>query len=208
MKDSYNRLKEKSGEMLFDIITDIPESLLSPAKTPQKRCELLTRKAAAKTAALSATLSLPGGFSGIVTLLPDIVSIWKIQAQLVADIAMTYGKYAELSREAMLWCLFRHSASQLLRDIFVRSGTRLIAQKVSFSALQKILQKIGISQANKFLGKTALRSIPLLGAAASGFYAYYDTKKVGETAETYFQALSEKSKTNPCQDFPSDSCQS
>ena len=51
MKDSYNRLKEKSGEMLFDIITDIPESLLSPAKTPQKRCELLTRKAAANTAA-------------------------------------------------------------------------------------------------------------------------------------------------------------
>ena len=103
---------------------------------------------------------------------------------------MSYGKYAELSREAMLWCLFRHSASQLLKDVVVRSGTRLVAQKVSFAALQK-LQKIGISQASKIAGKTVVRVIPLLGAAGSGAYAYYDTKKVGETAETYFRALAD-----------------
>ncbi len=191
MKESYERLKAKSGEMLFDLITDIPDSLLSPAGNPEKRCKKLIQKAASKTAVISATLSLPGGYSSIVTLLPDIVSIWKLQAQLVADIAMSYGKYAELSREAMLWCLFRHSASQLLKDVVVRSGTRLVAQKVSFAALQKILQKIGISQASKIAGKTVVRVIPLLGAAGSGAYAYYDTKKVGETAETYFRALAD-----------------
>lgn len=191
MKESYERLKAKSGEMLFDLITDIPSSLLTPAENPEKRCKLLIKKAASKTGMISATLSLPGGYSSIVTLLPDIVSIWKIQAQLVADIAMTYGKFAELSREAMLWCLFRHSASQLLRDVVVRSGTRLIAQKVSFTALQKILQKIGMVQAGKLAGKTFLRAIPFLGAAGSGAYAYYDTKKVGETAVTYFRALAD-----------------
>ena len=37
MKESYERLKAKSGEMLFDLITDIPDSLLSPAENPEKK---------------------------------------------------------------------------------------------------------------------------------------------------------------------------
>lgn len=191
MADSYENLKDASGKLLFDLITDIPESVLPKAKDPKKRSEKLTNAAAWKAAAVSATLSVPGGFAGVLTMLPDIVSIWKIQTQLVSDIAATYGKYAELSREAMMWCMFRHSASQLLRDTFVQVGARIVTQTVSINLLTKLLGRIGAARASALFGRTLVRVVPLIGALGSGAYAFYDTREVGRTAETYFRALSD-----------------
>lgn len=152
----------------------------------------LTQQAAIKAAAVSATLSIPAGFTGVLTSIPDIASVWRIQAQLVSDIAATYGKVALLSREAMVWCLFRHSAASLLRDLAVRTGSRIIVQKLSLSALEKILQKIGLKVSTKMLGRVALRAIPAIGAIGNGAYTFYDTNEVGKTAAAYFKALSDQ----------------
>lgn len=189
MGKKLKHLKEASGRLLFDIVTDIPESSVKPAADPEDRTRQLINKAMLKAAGVSATLSVPGGFAGVLTALPDLATIWKIQSQLVADIAAAYGKIALLNREAMVWCLFRHSAAQLLRDTLVRTGSRMITQKVSLTVLQNILKKIGVQQSSKLIGKTAARAVPLLGAVASGAYAAYDTREVGKTAVTYFKAL-------------------
>ena len=47
---------------------------------------------------------------------------------MVADIFAVYGRTAELSRTHMLYCLFRHAASQVLRDVAVRSGQRFVVR--------------------------------------------------------------------------------
>ncbi len=193
MKDAIEHAKNATGRLLFDIVTDIPETKLQPAENPGDRVKTLINKACLKSATVSATLSVPGGFASVITALPDLATIWKIQSQLVADIAATYGKVAFLNREAMVWCLFRHSAAQLLRDTLVRTGTRFITQKISLTALQVLLKKIGIQQASKLIGKTAAKAVPLLGAVVSGAYAAYDTREVGKTAETYFKALCNES---------------
>ena len=94
-----------------------------------------------------------------------------------------------LSREAMVWCLFRHSAASLLRDVAVRTGSRIVVQKLSLTALQKLLQKIGVKISANFLGRIALRAIPAIGAIGNGAYTYFDTNEVGKTAMAYFKAL-------------------
>lgn len=182
-------IQEKVYQILFDLITDIPDSLLTKNEDAEARVQRLIKQASFKAATVSTTLSIPAGITGIITSIPDIATVWRIQAQLVSDIAATYGKIAFLSREAMVWCLFRHSASQLLRDIAVRTGSRLVVQKLSFAALNKLLQKIGIQLSTKFIGRMALRAIPTLGAVGNGAYTYYDTTEVGKTADTYFKAL-------------------
>jgi len=184
-------LKEKATGILFDLITDIPESLHTPLNSPEEKIARLTTQAAMKAAAVSATLSIPAGFTGVLTSIPDIAAVWRIQAQLVADIAATYGKLALLSREAMVWCLFRHSAASLLRDLAVRTGSRIVVQAVSVTALKAILQKVGIAVSTKFAGKTLLRAIPAIGAIGNGAYTYYDTNEVGKTAAAYFKALAD-----------------
>jgi hypothetical protein len=174
---------------LFELITDIPESLHAPSENSDEKIKKLIRQAAVKASLVSATLSVPAGVTGVLTSIPDIAAIWRIQAQLVSDIAATYGKFAQLSREAMVWCLFRHSAASLLRDVAVRTGSRIVVQKLSLSALQKLLQRIGVKVSTNFLGRIALRAIPAIGAIGNGAYTFFDTMEVGKTAATYFKAL-------------------
>ena len=118
----------------------------------------------------------------------------------MSDIAATYGKFAQLSREAMVWCLFRHSAAQLVRDIAVRTGSRIVVQKLSFAALEALLRKIGLKVSTRFLGKIALRAIPAIGAVGNGAYSFYDTTEVGKTAAAYFKALADNPEDTPAED--------
>jgi hypothetical protein len=190
-KETIDKLKDKAVNIIFDLITEIPDSLHNPTNTPEDRVKLLIQQASLKAATVSATLSIPAGFTGILTAIPDIAAIWRIQAQLVSDIAATYGKFAQLSREAMVWCLFRHSAAQLVRDIAVRTGSRIVVQKLSLAALEVLLKKIGLKISTKILGKIALRAIPAIGAIGNGAYSFYDTYEVGKTAAAYFKALAD-----------------
>ena len=194
-KQTMDKLKEKAINIIFDLITNIPDSLHVSAIDPEKRANMLIQQATFKAATVSGTLSIPAGFTGILTAIPDIAAIWRIQAQLVADIAASYGKIALLTREAMVWCLFRHSAASLLRDVAVRTGSRIVVQKLSTTALKKLVEKIGIKISSKFVSKTLLRAIPAIGAIGNGAYAYFDTKEVGKTAIAYFKALADQDET-------------
>jgi hypothetical protein len=188
-KDESSSIQEMFNSVVFNLITDIPDSLLCPNRDPDARADILIKQAAIKAAAIITSLSIPAGFTGVLTSIPDIAAVWRIQAQLVSDIACTYGKFALLSREAMVWCLFRHSAASLLRDVAVRTGSRIVVQKLSLAALQKLLQKIGVKISANFLGRIALRAIPAIGAVGNGAYTYFDTNEVGKTAKSYFKAL-------------------
>ena len=195
-KETLKIISEKATGLLFDIITEIPGSLYSPIQNPDEKVKLLSQRAAWKSATVSTSLSIPAGITGILTAIPDIAAIWKIQAQLVADIAASYGKLALLSQEAMIWCLFRHSAAQLLRDVAVRTGSRIVVQKLSTTAVKALLAKVGTKVSSKFLGKTLLRAIPAIGALGNGIYAYMDTCEVGKTAAAYFRALADNEVEN------------
>jgi len=61
------------------------------AKRPYERSKEITQKACAKAAAVSGSLALPVGPLGMLTVLPDLVIVWRIQAQMVADIAVAFG---------------------------------------------------------------------------------------------------------------------
>jgi hypothetical protein len=124
----------------------------------------------------------------MLTLLPDIIGVWKVQAQMVADIAATYGKTATLTREHMLYCLFRHLLSQGLRDVVVRAGERFLVRRASLQVLQKLATLIGVKVTQRAMGKAVARYAPIVGAAGVAAYAFYDTKKVAKTAIELFGA--------------------
>ena len=143
-----------------------------------------SRKAAARQAAvLSGSLALPPGPFGMLTVLPDLYLIWKTQRQMVADIFALYGRSAELTRMHMLYCLFRHAASQVLRDVAVRTGQRVVVQQLSARRDEDaIVSKVGVTCRKRVAGNAASRWVPLAGAAAVGAYAYWDTLQVAKTA--------------------------
>ena len=166
---------------LENVVSGVPASRERAVEVPATAARSLARKAATRAAGLSGALALPPGLMGMLTVLPDLIAIWRIQAQMVSDIAGLYGKDLQLTRSHMVYCLFRHAATQFTRDVVVRTGQRLLVRQLTGGALKSVLTSIGMTVTQRVAGTAASRWVPVLGAAAVAGYAYYDTLQVAKT---------------------------
>lgn len=164
------------------MIADVPPPRTERASDAARESERVAREAAQKAAVLSGSLALPPGPLGMLTVLPDLYLIWKVQRQMVSDIFALHGREAELTRSHMLYCLFRHLASQVARDVVVRAGQRTIVRQLSAGAIAALLKNVGVSVTQRVAGVAASRWVPVAGAAAVGAYAYWDTLQVAKSA--------------------------
>jgi uncharacterized protein (DUF697 family) len=132
--------------------------------------------------------------------LPDLIIVWRIQAQMVADIAAAFGHKKPLTEQDLMTCLFSHVAGTAVReyersipleheertgntvldliDRFTRSGRRDIAVRVTKQVGQLVFDRVA--------KRTASRLVPLAGAAVVATYAALDTKEVARTAVELF----------------------
>jgi len=179
------------------VIADVPAARSHPVAHPDDAAMELARKAAQRAAIVSGSLALPPGPLGMLTVLPDIYVIWRIQRQMVADIFGLYGRSAELTRTHMLYCLFRHAASQVLRDVAVRAGQRVVMRELSSGALKGALAHVGASVTQRLAGTAAARWVPFAGAAAVASYAYWDTLQVAKTARRLLATPGDSTRAAP-----------
>jgi hypothetical protein len=178
---------EHVANAVLDLLGAVPTTSEEPSDDPALRARTIAQRAARNAALTAGGLALPPGVVGWVTVLPELVAVWRIQAQMVADIAAVHGAEWTLTREHMLYCLFRHTAAQAVRDLVVRMGERLLVRQVSMTALQKIARRIGLRLTQHAIGKGVARWVPLIGAVGVGAYAYYDTLQVAFTATRLFR---------------------
>lgn len=184
--------KEDLVDRVFDtiktIITEVPASHELEDTHPELRARELTKAAAFRAATISGTLALPPGPLGILTVLPDLIGIWRLQARLVSDISAVYGVKASLTQETMLYCLFRHAVAQVIKDFVTRIGERIVIQRAPLRLIERIVIKI----TERITGRSIARFLPVIGALGVAGYAYYDTAQVGQTAIEFFGRDMEK----------------
>jgi hypothetical protein len=185
-----DRITREIADAILNLLAKPPASGLPASRDPAAAGRGLAHAAAAQAAVISGGLALPPGPLGWLTILPDLVAIWKLQSKAVADIAALFGKSATLSREQMLYCLFRHAAAHAVRDLAVRAGERLIVQRASLGVMQRAAERIGVKVTERVAGAALARWVPLVGALGVGAYAYYDTAQVGRTAIEVFATAS------------------
>jgi hypothetical protein len=173
---------------ILDFVSEVPGSRIDSTKEPANEARKLASRAAQRAALTAGSLALPPGPLGWLTLLPELIAIWKIQGQMVSDIAAAYGRHASLGREQMMWCLFRHTAAQAFRDLVVRMGDRLIFRRMSWGVAQRVAKQIGVKLTQRTLSKGLSRWLPVVGALGVGAYAYYDTGQVAATAIEMFES--------------------
>jgi hypothetical protein len=111
-KASMTQVASNIGQSILDSVGDVPPSSRKKSKEALKESRAAITKAAAKASLTAGAFAVPLGPIGWLTILPEMVTVWKIQAQLVADIAALHGQKVVLTREQMLYCLFRHTAAQ------------------------------------------------------------------------------------------------
>jgi hypothetical protein len=179
-------LLDKLFRILFKVIHEIPASTEKETSEALIRSRKLISEASFKAAAISGALALPSGPFGWFTILPDLAAIWRLQAQMVADIGGAFGKKGKLTEESMIYCLFRHAAAQVVRDLVTRMGERVVVQRGSLRVAENVLESIGIKLVHRVARGGLWRLLPAIGALAVAAYAYYDTDQVGQTAIEFF----------------------
>jgi hypothetical protein len=177
---------QRIANAIFDLLGKVPQSQEKPHTDALKRARSIANRTAAKAALSAGSLSLPPGPLGWLTILPELRTVWKQQAQMVADIAGSFGKAETLTREQLLYCLFRHIAPAAFRDVVALVDDRYVISLASPRALRAIVQKIGLRITLRVLGRGVSRWVPVVGALGVGAYAYYDTGQVASTAMALF----------------------
>lgn len=175
-------------DLLENLATSIPSSTEQPSADPKQRAKEIIRVAGLKAGALSATLAVAPGPIGMLTVIPDLIKVWQIQQQMVADVAACFGKTAQLNRQMMVYCLFRHGAAMLLRDVVARVGGRVVVKQTSLRVIQQTLRRIGVHVTQKAVGSTLSRWLPIVGPIVIGGYSLLDTRSVGKTAIDTFSS--------------------
>lgn len=176
----------KLAQAVIDLVTEVPDSTLEPSPNPRERADAIATAAKRKAALASAGLALPPGPLAWLTIIPDLMVVWKIQRQMVADIAAVYGHEATLRPEHMLLCLFKHTGAQLFRDLVMRAGERYLVRKLPIRSLYSIANKIGMKITQRSLGRAVSRVVPVAGAVGVAAYTWYDTRQVAKTAIDLF----------------------
>ncbi|MEO7933270.1 MAG: EcsC family protein [Chthoniobacterales bacterium] len=172
---------------ILDAVGHIPDTEEQRSRTPLERARQIASASAVKAALAASALSAPPGLAGMLTLLPELMTIWRLQTKMVADIAAVYGQKAKLSREQMLYCLFRATAAQAVGALVVIVGEGVLVRRPTLIVLQNIAGKIGIKVSQRLLGKGIARWLPVVGALGVGAYTYYETGQVAQTAIELFE---------------------
>jgi uncharacterized protein (DUF697 family) len=175
------------GEKVLALVAQPPLADCQPSARPRDAADKAIEAAAGKAALAAGALALPPGPLGWATIAPEMLAVWQIQRQLVADIAALYGRSAELGPAQMLWCLFRHTAAQALRDLGVRVGERVVVRPATQALVQRVAAAVGVHLGQQAAGRALSRWVPLVGAAGVGAYAWWDTRQVGRAALQLFE---------------------
>ncbi len=175
------------GDKLLTLVAQPPQAQFTRSLRPADAAARAIDSAATRAALAAGTLALPPGPLGWATIAPEMLTVWHIQRQLVADIAALYGRSAELGPAQMMWCLFRHTAVQALRDLGVRVGERVVVRPAAQLLLQRVAAAVGVHVGKQAANRALSRWLPVVGAAGVGAYAWWDTRQVGRAALQLFE---------------------
>jgi hypothetical protein len=178
---------DKIRDAIRGLVAEVPDSGEVSSLEPKKRAEALADKAAWRSAGVAGAMAFVPGPAGILTIIPALVEIWRIQRQLVSDIAACYGKTPELTQTMMMYCLFRHGSATVFKETVVQVSGRLLVRQASLGVIQRIIEKVSINITQRVIGQFISRWLPLLGSAAIGTFSYRDTKKVAANAIDAFE---------------------
>ncbi len=176
------------------VISNIPSSSIKEKADPEVVIGEFIGDAARDAALITGALSLAPGPAGMATILPELAAVWRRQARLIADTAAVTGKSDELTKEIMMYCLYRHVARKAMKNLLVSGGEGILVGRAKRRAMHEALSVLTTRLAKRVAARAAARWVPLMGAGALAAYSYQDTQTVGATALEVFTTWGDKAK--------------
>ena len=148
--------------------------------------EKMTRKASRTAFLISTGAGIPMGPIGLATIIPEVVSITKLQINLIFKVAKFYGQEAKVNKTIILAILGGALGVVLKQALINKVGTRIIVKSLSAEGTKRITREIGERFATRLLRKGIGRWIPIALAPVFGYFSLSMTRKVGREAESLF----------------------
>jgi uncharacterized protein (DUF697 family) len=187
----------------------VPKATETRAARPLQRADAIAKRASAKAAAISATLSLPPGPMGLLTVLPDMILVWRIQAQMVVDIAAAFGKADHLSEVDITSIMFKHVSTAAMADynrnvpldqpeppLDLRELISRMASKRG-EVINRFATEVTSAAIERITKRVITRLVPLGGTLIVSAQAALDTTAVAKTAIEIFSGERSKPTRRP-----------
>lgn len=171
---------------VLELVREIPRAQVRKRREPEAAARELAGAAALKAALAAGSLALPGGVLGWLAVLPQLRTVWRIQVQLVVDIAALHGHRGRPTRDEILHCLFQHATARTVQQVATRAGAGLPAGSIPGRVLQLVARRVAVRLVRRVAGRRWARLLPLVGAVGIGAYAYLETARVGTAAMALF----------------------
>ncbi len=184
-------LHSRVAQAILEVIGHIPGTEESESHAPCDQARRIASAAATRAALAAGGLATFPGPAGLLTLVPELLAVWRVQTQMVADIAAIYGKKSALTKEQMLYCMFKATAAKAVGELVVILGEGVLIRRQTLRVLERVARRVGIKVTQNLLGKGIARWMPIVGAVGVGAYTFYETRKVAQTAIGLFDAAIE-----------------
>ncbi len=151
----------------------------------------LTDRIISKKNWYAAAISFVYGLGGILTLVPNIIHIWRVHGRLVLTVAYIYGydlKSPE-RREEIALCFALSSGNEGLKRILKEAGMVGIRKALLTEAMKEVIKslprKIITIAGEKSLLNVA-KLVPIFGGIVCGVMDFFSTKGIGAAAKQYY----------------------
>jgi len=179
-------ISKKMTQPIMDLITKFFRSKVNDFSKDSNRpsyyeAQSIVDSYSLKCASVSGLASLAPGPFGMLTIVPDLIIVLRLQTEMLAKLSVAYNKEKAISKELVLFMLFQGVGVTGISFVVVKS-TQIIVKRASARILQRIVAMLGGRILQRTAGQAVARWIPGLGAAAMAIWVRYMTRKIGTEA--------------------------
>lgn len=181
-----------------------PPNVTDSGQSPEE----LTSTASWKAFGLSTAAALPPGPIGLVTIVPELIAVTKIQMNLIYSIAAHHGKQGKLNSTLIVMIFANEAGLAVGRQLLKKTGTKVIVRALGSKAVRPIAQKVAARIGTRITQKFVGRWIPVLLAPVFGAFSKSMTTKIGREADKLLSQDFEMIETAECpngHEMPNDS---
>jgi len=153
-------------------IDEVPETLIS--------------NAAWQAFAISTISSIPPGPVGMLTILPEVIAVTRLQVQLIFKIARYYEKETLVNRTIVALILGNAAGIATGRLLLKMPEGKIIIRRVAELGLQNFVARLGAKIMGRVIARIPGRWIPFLLSPVFGMMSKTATEKIGWEAVAIF----------------------
>lgn len=151
----------------------------------------LTDRIISKKNWYAAAISFCYGLGGILTLVPNLVHIWRVHGRLVLTVAYIYGYdlNSPERREEIALCFALSSGNEALKKILREAGMIGVKKVLLTQAMKEVIKALPrriITIAGEKSLLNVAKLVPIFGGVVCGIMDFFSTKGVGEAAKSYY----------------------